>query len=87
MGEGTDQMADAKKPRAAFSPWDRRELPGSFSVEETARKVERELRTRGDAHETAGGRWLGVVFTDRGGTRAFGPAATGCIGNSKQRLP
>ncbi len=32
-------MADPKKPRAPFAPWDRRELPGSFSVEETARKV------------------------------------------------
>jgi hypothetical protein len=32
-------MADATKPRAAFAPWDRRELPGSFSVEETARRV------------------------------------------------
>jgi len=32
-------MADPKKPRAAFAPWDRRELPGNFSVEETARRV------------------------------------------------
>jgi len=32
-------MADAKQPRAPFAPWDRRELPGSFSVEETARRV------------------------------------------------
>jgi len=32
-------MADAKKPRAPFAPWDRRELPGAFSVEESARKV------------------------------------------------
>jgi hypothetical protein len=32
-------MADPLKPRAPFAPWDRRELPGSFSVEETARKV------------------------------------------------
>ena len=32
-------MSDPKKPRAPFAPWDRRELPGSFSVEETARKV------------------------------------------------
>jgi hypothetical protein len=32
-------MADSKKPRPAFAPWDRRELPGSFSVEETARRV------------------------------------------------
>lgn len=32
-------MADPKKPRAPFAPWDRRELPGSFTVEETARRV------------------------------------------------
>lgn len=32
-------MADPKKPRAPFSPWDRRELPGAFSVEESARRV------------------------------------------------
>ena len=32
-------MADPKKPRSAFTPWDRRELPGSFTVEETARRV------------------------------------------------
>jgi hypothetical protein len=32
-------MADAKKPRAAFAPWDRRELPGSFTVDETAKRV------------------------------------------------
>ena len=32
-------MADPKKPRAPFAPWDRRELPGAFSVEESARRV------------------------------------------------
>jgi hypothetical protein len=32
-------MADPKRPRAAFAPWDRRELPGAFTVEETARRV------------------------------------------------
>lgn len=32
-------MADPSKPRAGFAPWDRRELPGMFSVEETARRV------------------------------------------------
>jgi hypothetical protein len=32
-------MADPRKPRAPFTPWDRRELPGSFNVEETARRV------------------------------------------------
>ena len=32
-------MADPTKPRAPFAPWDRRELPGRFSVEETAIRV------------------------------------------------
>ncbi|MDH3682353.1 MAG: hypothetical protein OEV40_20670 [Acidimicrobiia bacterium] len=32
-------MADPSKPRAPFAPWDRRELPGSFTVEETAIRV------------------------------------------------
>jgi hypothetical protein len=32
-------MADPKKPRPPFAPWDRRELPGAFNVEETARRV------------------------------------------------
>ena len=32
-------MADPNRPRQAFAPWDRRELPGAFGVEETARRV------------------------------------------------
>jgi len=32
-------MNDSTKPRAPFAPWDRRELPGLFSVEESARRV------------------------------------------------
>ncbi|MGH9302081.1 MAG: hypothetical protein ACRD0I_07250 [Acidimicrobiales bacterium] len=32
-------MADPRKPRVPFAPWDRRELPGAFNVEETARRV------------------------------------------------
>jgi hypothetical protein len=32
-------MANPTKPRQPFAPWDRRELPGTFSVEETARRV------------------------------------------------
>ena len=32
-------MADPYKPRAPFAPWDRRELPGLFDVEESARRV------------------------------------------------
>jgi hypothetical protein len=32
-------MADPTKARPAFAPWDRRELPGAFTVEESARRV------------------------------------------------
>lgn len=32
-------MTDPRRPRAPFTPWDRRELPGAFTVEETARRV------------------------------------------------
>ena len=32
-------MSDPFKPRPAFAPWDRRELPGLFDVEESARRV------------------------------------------------
>src|SRR3982751_5618517 len=32
-------VTDHKKARAPFAPWDRRELPGLFTVEETARRV------------------------------------------------
>ena len=53
-------MADPKKPRAPFAPWDRRELPGAFSVEESARRVGNykwvEMRT----FEVLGG-WVATV--------------------------
>lgn len=32
-------MPDSRTPRNAFTPWDRRELPGSFTVDESARRV------------------------------------------------
>jgi hypothetical protein len=32
-------MVDREAPRAPFAPWDRRELPGLFDVEESARRV------------------------------------------------
>lgn len=32
-------MADPNKPRGAFAPWDRRELPGAFDVAESAKRV------------------------------------------------
>src|SRR5437016_6155666 len=33
------EAPDATTPRPPFTPWDRRELPGLFSVEESARRV------------------------------------------------
>ena len=36
---GGEEMADPFKARNPFAPWDRRELPGMFDVEETARRV------------------------------------------------
>jgi hypothetical protein len=53
-------MADSKKPRAAFAPWDRRELPGSFSVEETARKVGNYKWIEMKVFEAMGG-WVATV--------------------------
>jgi hypothetical protein len=32
-------LPDPHKPRAPFAPWDRREIPGIFTVEESARRV------------------------------------------------
>ena len=32
-------MAESQPPRSAFAPWDRRELPGLFTVAEAARRV------------------------------------------------
>jgi hypothetical protein len=53
-------MADPKKPRPAFAPWDRRELPGSFSVEETARRVGHYKWTEMKLFEALGG-WIATV--------------------------
>ena len=32
-------MAEPSAPRSPFAPWDRRELPGLFTVEESARRI------------------------------------------------
>jgi hypothetical protein len=53
-------MADPKKPRPAFAPWDRRELPGSFSVEETARRVGNYKWIEMKLFEALGG-WIATV--------------------------
>ena len=53
-------MADPTKPRASFAPWDRRELPGSFSVEETARRVGNYTWAETKLFEVLGG-WIATV--------------------------
>src|SRR5215212_8302296 len=53
-------MADPKKPRPAFAPWDRRELPGAFTVEETARRVGHYKWVEMKLFEALGG-WIATV--------------------------
>lgn len=53
-------MADSKKPRAPFAPWDRRELPGAFSVEETAARVGQYKWIEMKLFEALGG-WVATV--------------------------
>ena len=53
-------MADPKKPRPAFAPWDRRELPGSFNVDETARRVGNYKWVEMRLFEALGG-WVATV--------------------------
>lgn len=53
-------MADHRKPRAPFAPWDRRELPGSFSVEETARRAGNYKWAEMKLFEALGG-WIATV--------------------------
>src|SRR3954453_11080009 len=53
-------MTEASKPRAAFAPWDRRELPGLFSVEDTARRVGNYKWTEMRLFEVLGG-WVATV--------------------------
>ncbi len=53
-------MADPSRPRAPFAPWDRRELPGAFSVEETARRVGHYKWIEMKLFEAMGG-WVATV--------------------------
>jgi hypothetical protein len=53
-------VADSKKPRAPFAPWDRRELPGAFSVEETAARVGQYKWVEMKLFEALGG-WVATV--------------------------
>lgn len=53
-------MADPRKPRPAFAPWDRRELPGAFTVEESARRVGHYKWVEMRLFEALGG-WVATV--------------------------
>jgi hypothetical protein len=51
---------DHTNPRAPFAPWDRRELPGIFGVEETARRVGNYKWAEMRLFEALGG-WVATV--------------------------
>ena len=53
-------MADPKTARAPFAPWDHRELPGMFTVEETARRVGNYKWVEMRLFEALGG-WVATV--------------------------
>ena len=53
-------MADPTDPRPPFAPWDRRQLPGLFSVEESARRVGNYKWVEMRLFEALGG-WVATV--------------------------
>jgi len=53
-------MADPYKARAPFAPWDRRELPGTFDVEESARRIGAYKWAEMKLFEALGG-WIATV--------------------------
>jgi len=53
-------VADPHKPRAPFAPWDRRDLPGAFDVEESARRVGNYKWAEMKLFEALGG-WVATV--------------------------
>jgi hypothetical protein len=53
-------MADPKKARTPFAPWDRRELPGLFDVEDSARRVGNYKWVEMRLFEALGG-WVATV--------------------------
>ena len=53
-------MPDPTAPRPPFAPWDRRELPGLFSVEESARRVGNYKWAEMRLFEALGG-WVATV--------------------------
>ncbi len=57
---GLTTMADPNKPRAPFAPWDRREIPGAFDVEDSARRVGNYKWIEMKLFEALGG-WVATV--------------------------
>jgi hypothetical protein len=53
-------MSDPSAPRPPFAPWDRRELPGLFGVEESARRVGNYKWVESRLFEALGG-WVATV--------------------------
>jgi hypothetical protein len=53
-------MADPKAPRNPFAPWDRRDLPGLFEVDESARRVGNYRWVEMKLFEALGG-WVATV--------------------------
>ena len=60
MGDTATETQAESNVRAPFAPWDRRELPGSFTVEETARRVGIYKWTEMKLFEAMGG-WIATV--------------------------
>ncbi len=57
---GPVPMADPRAPRQPFSPWDRRELPGLFDVDESARRIGHYRWVETKLFEALGG-WVATV--------------------------
>ena len=53
-------MPDPSTPRPAFAPWDRRELPGSFTVDESAKRAGHYKWIEMKLFEALGG-WIATV--------------------------
>jgi hypothetical protein len=60
MGAETPTDVTSSNVRAPFAPWDRRDLPGSFDVAETARRVGNYKWTEMKLFEALGG-WVATV--------------------------
>ena len=59
MGNGSTNTHESTA-RAPFAPWDRRDIPGSFSVDDTARRVGNYKWTEMKLFEALGG-WVATV--------------------------